>query len=257
MIGEYYRPDSVEKVIKLLSQNSGGLKPMGGGTFISRHQTETFGVVDLQSVGLDGIDADDQRLRVGATVRMDSLLEHSQVDLELKRAIRLDASKNIRNMATVGGWLVSSDGRSAFSTLLLALDTRLTWKPGSVRVRMGDWLPVREIEPPGLLLTEMEWPLQTQLVFEYVARSPKDRPTLVVATAQWPSGRTRIVLGGFGSMPIVAMDGPESAGADVASRDACFDAEDAWASAAYRREVAPKLALRCLERIDDLKESEA
>ncbi len=80
---------------------------------------------------------------------------------------------------------------------------------------------------------------------------------MIVAVAQWGSGRTRVALGGFGPAPIIAMDGPEGQGADVACRDAYFEAGDAWASAAYRREVAPKLAVRCLERIDAMKGSEA
>jgi CO/xanthine dehydrogenase FAD-binding subunit len=77
-----------------------------------------------------------------------------------------------------------------------------------------------------------------------------------VAAAQWGSGRTRIVLGGYGKMPIVAMDGTESQGADVACLDAYADADDKWATADYRKNVASKLALRCLERIDAIKESE-
>ena len=72
--------------------------------------------------------------------RLDALVSQPQVDSEIKRAIRIDASENIRNMATLGGWLVSSDGRSAFTTLMLALDTSLFWEPNSTQVRMGDWL---------------------------------------------------------------------------------------------------------------------
>ncbi len=257
MIGEYYRPESLEKAVELLSKKGGDLKPLGGGTHLSRYQMDLQGVVDLQSTGLDKIQISGQQIMVGATTRLDSMMENPNLDAEITRAIRLDASKNIRNMATLGGWLISSDGRSAFSTVLLALDIALTWEPNSVQVRMGDWLPIREIEPPGVLLTETEWNLRPNLVFEYVARSPKDRPTLIVAVAQWGSGRTRVALGGFGPAPIIAMDGPEGQGADVACRDAYFEAGDAWASAAYRREVAPKLAVRCLERIDAMKGSEA
>ncbi len=257
MIGDYYRPESLEKAIKLLTKKGKDLKPLGGGTQLSRFQTELKGVVDLQSAGLDNIQVRGKQIKIGATACLDAILENPHVDAEIKRAIYLDASKNIRNMATLGGWLVSSDARSAFSTVLLALDITLTWEPKSVQVRIGDWLPIREIEPPGVLLTEAEWNLRPNLVFEYVARSPKDRPILIVAVAQWGSGRTRVAMGGFGPAPIIAMDGPEGLGADVACRDAYFEAGDAWASAAYRREVAPKLAVRCLERINAMKENEA
>ena len=65
------------------------------------------------------------------------------------------------------------------------------------------------------------------------------------------------MLGGDGDAPIVAMDGPEDRGVDVAARDAFYEADDQWATAVYRREVASRLALRCLDEIDALKESEA
>lgn len=257
MISTYFRPKSLDEALTLLTDSTKKLKPLGGGTQISRRQADGFGVVDLQDSGLDQIAKRGQRLVSGAAVRLDQLLGHPDVHPEIKRAIRIDVSENLRNMATLGGWLMSSDGRSILSTLLLALDTTFTWEPGQARVRMGNWLPVKTQEPPGVLLTELEWWLRPHLVFECVARSPKDRPILIVAAAQWGSGRTRIALGGTGDSVIIAMDGPEGQGVDVASRDAYYDADDQWATALYRREVASKLALRCLDRIDAIKESEA
>lgn len=256
MIKEYFRPTSVKEALTLLTDPNKNLRPLGGGTSLSRIKTGQFGVVDLQSTGLDQIQTHDQKIEVGAMVRFDALVGHPDIHSELKRAIRIEANQNIRNMATLGGWLVNSDGRSIITTLLLALDASLTWEPGGKKVRMGEWLPLREDKSPGVLITSVEWLLQPQLVFEYVARSPKDTPILIVATAQWGSGRTRIALGGYGKAPVIAMDGPESSGVDVACRDAYFEAEDQWATALYRREVASQLALRCIERIDAIKENE-
>lgn len=257
MIAEYYRPGSLDEAVALLRDEGKRRRPLGGGTWLSRRQSDAFGVVDLQSVGLDIIQARGQRIMAGAAVRLGQLLEHPDVHPGIKQAILNDSNQNLRNMATLGGWLVSSDARSILSTVLLALDATLTWMPDETRVRMGNWLPLREAEPPGVLMTEVEWWTRPHLVVEYVARSPKDRPILIVAAAQWGSGRTRVTLGGYGKAPIVAMDGPEDRGVDVAARDAYFEAEDAWATAVYRREVASRLALRCLDRIDALKESEA
>jgi len=257
MIGEYLRPTSIEEAVRLLTDPDQDRKPLGGGTSLSRQQAGQFGVVDLQMAGLDQVEKRGQRIMAGAMVRLSALLDHPDVHPEIKRAIKIDASENIRNMATLGGWLVSSDARSIFSTVLLALDTTLTWEPEGHRVRMGNWLPLREEEEPGALMTEVEWWMRPHLVFEYVARSPKDRPILIVAAAQWGSGRTRIALGGYGKTPIIAMDGPEDRGVDAASRDAYAESDDQWATERYRREVAAKLALRCLDRIDAIKESEA
>jgi CO/xanthine dehydrogenase FAD-binding subunit len=257
MMGEYFRPSSVEEALLLLSEAKKDRKPLGGGTSLSRKNGATFDVVDLQNTGLDQITKGTQGISVGAMVRLDTLMNHAEVHPEIKRAIQIDASENIRNMATLGGWLVSSDGRSLVTTVLLALDVSLTWQPGDVQVGLGDWLPLRRQNQIGLLLTETAWQTGTQLVFEYVARSTKDRPIMVVAVAQRGSGRTRVALGGFGEAPIIAMDGMSSDGADIASLDACFEAEDQWASALYRREVAAKLALRCVDRLNARHESEA
>lgn len=257
MMDDYFRPNSVEEALLLLSEVEKDRRPLGGGTSLSREKASNFDVVDLQNTGLDQITDSTQGISVGAMVRLDTLMNHPMVHAEIKRAIQIDASENMRNMATLGGWLVSSDGRSLVTTALLALDVSLTWVPGEVQVRLGDWLPLRSINQPGLLLTEAAWQTGSQLVFEYVARSPKDRPIMVVAVAQWGSGRTRVALGGFGHAPVIAMDGMGSDGVDIASRDAYFEAEDHWASAQYRREVVAKLALRCVERLNAINESEA
>ncbi|MFU8826039.1 MAG: FAD binding domain-containing protein [Brevefilum sp.] len=257
MIGKYFRPNSVEEALALLTEDGKDRRPMGGGTSLSRKQAGGFDVVDLQETGMADIKENSQGIMVGAMVRLSTLMAHEKAHLEIGRAIRIDASENIRNIATLGGWLVSGEGRSVLTTVLLALDAKLTWAPGEVQVGLGDWLPLRGQNQPGVLLTEIGWKTGSQLTFEYVARSPKDQPIIIVAVARWGSGRTRVALGGFGQAPIIAMDGIGSDGVDIASRDAYFEAEDQWASAEYRREVAAKLALRCIMRLDAIRENEA
>jgi len=256
MIKTYYRPTSLDEALRLLGDPEKKAEPLGGGTSISRYEGPDIAVVDLQGLGLDKITESGGRITDEAMVRLDALMKHPDVHDELRRAISLDVTQNIRNMATLGGWLISSEGRSIFSTLLLALDATITWQPGDKTIRIGDWLPVRQFDPPGLLITEVTWWSQPKLAFEYVARSPKDVPILIVAVAQWGSGRTRVALGGYGEAPIMAMDGPDASGADIACRDAYHKAEDQWASADYRCEVAAKLAKRCLSRINAQSESE-
>jgi CO/xanthine dehydrogenase FAD-binding subunit len=78
-------------------------------------------------------------------------------------------------------------------------------------------------------------------------------PVVCAALAQWSSGRTRLALGGYGQSPLLALDGLEADGLAAAAQNAFHEATDAWASAAYRMDVAATLAKRCLEKVEKLK----
>jgi CO/xanthine dehydrogenase FAD-binding subunit len=195
----------------------------------------------------------------------------------LKTALKLEAPLNIRNSATVAGTLVAGDGRSTFTTALLALDARLEIKsitklelmgmemesrPPRQEIAMlglGEFLPLRLDQIRGKLITSITIPLNVKLAFEYVSRTPADKPIACAAAAQWNSGRTRLSVGGYGKSPMLAMDGTEADGtstrdyvlrsAETAARNAFHEAADEYGSAEYRMDVAATLAKRCLESL--------
>jgi len=160
-----------------------------------------------------------------------------------------EATYNLRQVASVAGTLVAADGRSPFATLLLALDAALTLQPGDEQVGLGDLLPLRGERLEGRLITQVTIPSNVRMAYEYVARTPADRPIVCAAVIQWPSGRTRLALGGYGAAPVLAFDGTESEGLETAARSAYSQAGDEWASAAYRQEIAGILAARCLKNL--------
>jgi CO/xanthine dehydrogenase FAD-binding subunit len=164
----------------------------------------------------------------------------------MKSALKLEAPLNLRNAATVAGTLVTCDGRSTFGTILLALDAKIETRYSTDDSRIsniGEFLPLR----PRGLITSLTVPLNVKLAFEYVSRTPADKPIVCAALAQWNSGRTRLVLGGYSKSPLLAMDGTEAEGIEAAARNAFHEATDEWASAEYRMDVAATLARRCLE----------
>ena len=112
---------------------------------------------------------------------------------------------------------------------------------------LGDFLPLRDLQ--GSLITSITVPLNAKLAFDYVSRTPADKPIVCAALTQWNSGRTRLVLGGHGKSPLLAMDGTEAEGVEVAARNAFHEATDEWAWAEYRMPAAATLAKRCLEMI--------
>jgi len=276
MITAYHRPRSVEEALHLLARKSPTSVPMGGGTYLATLAGEDVEVVDLQSVGLNRIERRHNELDLGAAATLQEVHDHDEAPHALKTAIEHEAPLNLRNMATVAGTLVVADGRSGFTTVLLALDAQMrilrakaaplrAGKAGrtvstrtdaaagaeSYSMHLGDFLPRRECGPSGLIAT-IVIPLQAKVAFEYIARTPSDWPLICAALAVWPSGRVRLTLGGFGQTALLAMDGTGTDGTEAAARNAFHEASDTWASAEYRSAMAGVLANRCMARLESL-----
>ena len=247
MITIYHRPQTLDEALALLAQPN--TFPLGGGTLLSQPTVDSVQVVDLQSLGLDSLTKKGNDLEIGATSTLQSLLESEHCPEALKVAIKLEAPINIRNTATVAGTLVASDGRSPFATALLAMDAKIDHRPLTVDrppstvLGLGEFLPLR----PRGLITLITIPLNVKFAFEFVSKTPADKPIVATALSQWNSGRTRLALCGYGKSPMLAMDGTEAEGLESAVRNAYHEANDEWASAEYRMDVAAVLAKRCLE----------
>jgi CO/xanthine dehydrogenase FAD-binding subunit len=265
MITAYHRPKTLDEALTLLTQPN--TTPLGGGTLLSHSTPDPVEAVDLQSLDLNTVKKQGNNLEIGATVTLQQLLESEHCPAALKSALKLEAPLNIRNAATVAGTLVVCDGRSTFASVMLALDAKLEIKSidkfeliemetesrppkqAVVTLGLGEFLPVRSNHLQGKLITSIAIPLNIKLAFEYVSRTPADKPIVCAALAQWNSGRTRLVLGGYGRSPMLAMDGTEAEGLETAARNAFHEATDEWASAEYRMDVAATLAKRCLDGI--------
>lgn len=244
MITDYHRPQTLEEALTLLARPN--TLPLGGGTLLSRPIREAIEVVDLQALGLNSISPRGNELEIGATATLQALLESKYCHEVLKTAIKLEAPLNIRNSATIAGALVTCDGRSTLASSLLAMDAKLKIAgPEPKTVNLGEFLPLRTRG----LITSITVPLNAKFAFETVARTPADKPIVCAALAQWPSGRTRLAIGGFGRFPSLAMDGTEAEGIETAARNACHEATDYFGSAEYRMDVASTLAVRCLQSL--------
>ena len=246
MITAYHRPKTLDEALALLSKPN--RQPLGGGTLLSKPGADPVEAVDLQALSLDSIVRRGDHLEIGATVTLQNLLVSIHCSEALKSALKLEAPLNLRNSATTAGTLVSCDGRSTFATVLLALDARLELRVSKEEVMVssiGEFLPLR----PRGLITSITLPLNTKLAFDTVSRTPADKPIICAAIAQWNSGRTRLALGGYGTSPLLAIDGTEAGGIETAAKNAFHEAADDYASAEYRMEAGATLARRCLSML--------
>lgn len=242
MIIEYLRPNNMDEAISLLQRQAPITLPLGGGDALSKYQEEPVSVVDLQSLGLNKILHENGKIEIGATATLteiDSFL-HNDV---FATVLRIQAGKNQRNTSTIAGMVKVSHGRSPFLTLLLAMDAQLQWQPGEKMISLGNWLPIRHDWHEAVLMSKVIIP-DIAIRFDSVARTPKDRPIVAVAMARWPSGRMRVAVGGFGPIPVLALDGTDRDDVEQAVDQAFAYSNDQWASSSYRREVGKKLASR-------------
>lgn len=248
MIVAYYRPENIADALELLQKEDHLAVPLGGGSVLCRPGGEPVAVVDLQNLGLNIVMNKGSILEIGATATLQQLLETNGIHPALTKAIRHEATYNLRQVATVAGAIVASDGRAPFATTMLALDAQLTLQPDNERIGLGDLLPLRGEKLAGRLITAIAIPLNVKLGYEYVARSPADQPIVAVAVALWQSRRMRVALGGFGSAPILAMDGKaDDDKAQTAIENSFLLATDQWATAEYRVHAAQKLVRRSFE----------
>ncbi len=243
---EYHRPKTMEEALPLLRRG----QPLAGGTDLVPRRLRLNSVVDLQALGLDEIQVTPSGLRIGATVRLQQLVEAGEgVPGALVEACRLEATLNLRNMATVGGTIMAADGRSPVATVLLALGAEVTLQPGEESVSLDSLLDRRGAGLHGRLITEVKVPPIEFAAYEQVARAPADRPLVSVCAARL-RGRAdiRLALGGFGPRPVALVaerSDPEEAAKAVSL--AYAEAGDAWASAEYRSAVAAVLVRRVME----------
>jgi carbon-monoxide dehydrogenase medium subunit len=244
----YHRPKTLEEAVSLLGKGS----PLGGGTQLAVIRRSLTGVIDLQDLPLDGLSLQEGFFLLGAGVRLERLAESTlPLPDSLRTAIRQDAPLNVRNMATLAGALISSDGRSPLATVMLALEAVVRIEPGARELSLDDLLESRESGMAGQLITEFRFAEPKRAGYMQVGRSPKDLP-IVCASIKTGSNRgaLRLFLGGFGRRPLRAVAAEEALarrdlqGAMAASSALLSTADDEWASGPYRAHLAGVLTRR-------------
>lgn len=249
MIIEYHRPETMDEALELLGRTTPKTVPLGGGTVLNAPSDERVAVVDLQALGLDKAEKQGSTLKLGAAARLQAILDLPGLPEALAKAVRHEAAYNLRQMATAAGTLAAADGRSPFAAVMLALDAQLSLMPGEEKAALGEVMPLRGESLKGRLITEVQASLNPDLAYEYAARSPADLPVIGAAVARWGSGRTRVVLCGFGSAPVMVVDGKDENDITPAVENALMNAGDEWASAEYRMEAGAALVKRCLDAV--------
>lgn len=275
----YHRPDSLDQVLDLLSENGDEAKILAGGQSLvpamNFRLAQPAALIDINRVpGLAFIEpGGDGGLRIGATTRQRAA-ERSGLVAEraplMHQALPCIAHAQIRNRGTVGGSVAHADPAAELPAVMLALDARMR-----ARSRRGErWIPAGEFFTgllstalaPDELLVEIEIPpapARTGHAFVELARRSGDYALAgVAAVVTLDEGArvaaARVALLGVGQGPVLAdaagalltgepvTDELVRAAADAAGARDIDPHDDVHATAAYRRHLARVLVGRAL-----------
>ncbi len=127
MIGEYIRVSSAQEGLQELHKEGVKASFLAGGTEIMRlgSTVDCSKVVSLRDLNLDGIFEKNKAVHIGSTVTFQKALENPIIPSYLKEALRYCASRQKRNMATIGGNIALGRDDSYLMATLIAAKARL------------------------------------------------------------------------------------------------------------------------------------
>jgi carbon-monoxide dehydrogenase medium subunit len=157
-------------------------------------------------------------------------------------------------MGTIGGACAHGDPASDVPTALVALEADLVTSGGRT-IAAGDFFQAvfRTALEPQEVLTEIRVP-RTTGGWSYQKLHPRAQDWAIVGVAVATNGATRVALTNMGPTPIRATsvekavaDGADPATAAEEAAEGTDPIDDPFATAEYRRAVAPILVRRALE----------
>jgi carbon-monoxide dehydrogenase medium subunit len=263
----------VGDALRLLARPDWHSVPLAGGTWlVAQRDPAVEAVVDLSALNLAFIEWRGRRLRLGAMTHLQSLVASPQTrrlaNGLLAEAARHAAPRAIRNVATLGGTLVSGRSASEIALALLALDAQVVIRAPARRAVSLDAFLIHRAEylpATGLILEVVVPPIPTHAgaALAEINRTPRDRAIVNAAALVARKGdvcrMARLALGGVAPDPIrlpsvEAMLIGQVLEQDLLARiahdvSAAIDSpSDARASAEYRREMAGVVAARALRQ---------
>ena len=271
-IKEVLKPAGLEEALALLQEGGERARLLGGGIELVRYPlSQATTLIDLSALPLSYVKKVDGGLAVGATTTLREVQDHPSVTSYLDGVIAgmlcQVASPLLRNLATIGGALVSADPWSDVITLFIALGARVILYDGKTRS-----IPLSELYPTGrrlqsAILTEVVLPAPlpgSAAAFHKFSRTGFDVAVLnCVCFVQMGEDRceqVRIVAGGTPRLAArlpqaeEALTGAQWSAAiidRVAQTASNFTdvREDRRASAEYRKQLVYVGVKRCLTEI--------
>jgi CO/xanthine dehydrogenase FAD-binding subunit len=131
---EFYRPLTLQEVLKILAEKRGLVKILAGGTDlmldIQRKKYEVAGIVDITELNeLKAIRVEDEYVRIGSLVTFTKVANEKKLQEQVRfltEAASLIGAPQIRNQGTLGGNIANASPAADSVVPLIALDAVLS-----------------------------------------------------------------------------------------------------------------------------------
>jgi CO/xanthine dehydrogenase FAD-binding subunit len=239
----YHRPASLAEAVSLLAAD--GRVALAGGVHLHHDGGGApVEVVDLQAVGLDTVEVAGPTVTLGATVRLQAIVDDDRIPTVVREAARAEQPSALRTLATVGGTIATASGDSLLLAALLVHDAvvRLaTADRGERTLSLSDLLATGRGH--GDVIVGVTLQTGGSGAIARTGRTPRDVPIVGVVgrrVADPTDDRTRLALCGIGGTPVLVEPGGLGSIQPI---------DDHRATAAYRRHLTAVLCARVLEEL--------
>lgn len=200
----YHRPSTVEEALGLLSAPGVRRVLLAGGTGVNADLgRDPIEVVDLQALELSDIEVSGARMTVGATTRLQTLVDHPSTPTVIAELARREAPSTLRAMATIGGLAAEADPESELYAALLVSEAMVS----VVDPSGSDEVPLDGFSPGGSkLITSVSFSIEGSMAAERTVRTPADAPIVAVVGRKGPDDQIRLAGCGVGPRPVLFED---------------------------------------------------
>jgi carbon-monoxide dehydrogenase medium subunit len=269
---EYEVAESPEHAIELLGRFGEEAKLLAGGqsllNFMKLRFARPSALVDIGRISeLEYVRDDGDQLAVGALTRYEdahrdeTLWRHCPL---LAQASGEVGDPQVRHMGTIGGAVAHADPASDVPSALVALDADIVVRgpAGERTVAARDFFKSQfetDLGPQDLV-TEVRVPKVEGRGWSYMKFHPRAQDWAIVGVAALVErsnggiGKASVTLTNMGPVPLRAsgveqalVAGEDAAGAAQAAAEGTSPVTDPFASAEYRRYLAPILVRRAIE----------
>jgi CO/xanthine dehydrogenase FAD-binding subunit len=246
-ISLYRRPETMDEAFTCLDRP--GAVVIGGGLRVNPGPSaEPIEVVDLQALGLSGIEPQDAgRLRIGSMTNLQQLADSGVVPASLRDAARREQPSTLRSQATLGGCVVSADPESELLAVLLVHGavvhtTRRAQEALCPVEKFLSSLPL----PAGTIVTAVTIETGGDVVARRTGRTRADGAIVSAVGRRTRSGGLQLAMSGVGATPLLLNISDGTVGQALVD---LTPPDDFRGSREYRRALATVLATRVLEGI--------